>query len=816
MTKPKIDKGTSKGVSKEDCLALGEKALSSFTGDELNDYVSEVFNLATTYKDVRGKAAIDRAMKEINKTTMEDLFHECTVKANNTYKFEDKANLIREKKATVRSMLDYRGKRQSDTVIAAQNSARSTLSDTIYNDNWTKEKEAHLYDKKNDIDTYNALDGRDASPQAKEIAKMIEEFRDKRNAESVRSNAIPIDHLSKFKYLAHTHDATAIMNGGNNLVKRAKNLMRGVKTAINAKESWINYIKERLDLPAMFEGSKGVNKDGSLNHDYIDKTLGNTFENITTGKSELFTRSIVANDRDAVRRKQKMFLYFKDWRSWGEYNERYGKGSLVEALHDDMMQSGGKIGMADMMGDSPASMFMDLNKVQVETGVDLAPWDTLQSWNFKNENTFKYLMGANPKSVRPDVTNFISGMKSFTSAVKAPWITISSITDYSHQAEFLGRQGISRFRAMGELMANMFNNKLGGILYKDRKILAKQFKLMLDSHIGQSARMIDAQNVGSFMNRVSDKIFKFWLVDTNDKASLTSVLHLMSDNMGRNAKKSWDSMNPHLRRQMEEHGFTESEWDLLRTKTKKGLFCLDNVNDLTEQELKEYHEKSRSDAPLTQLKNDLYRKLYSYFDVAAQNSILNPSAFTKANTFGNAVPGTLMGELWGIISQFKSYPMTTMDRVWMQGFENAQGKMAKLMFATRLMAMTMPLSFLSTWFSNWAQGKSMPDMDDPKFWASMALPGFGVFMSIMDPKNQNKDLLFNTMRSPSMALIGNMLSAPLSLISGDTDAAAKRFKGAMKSLNPAGSVPFFTPFINEMLGSEESYLQPGQRQIYGA
>ena len=225
MAKPKIDKGT--GQSKEDCLAIGEKALASFTGDELSDYVSKVYSKARSYQDVKGIAAIKRAMQEVNKESMEDLFHECAATANNTYKFNDLANLIRSGKTDLRNVLVPRGKSQGKSLDGAQKAGRATLYDSFFDKTWNQQKEAFITDKKNDISTYDALDGKDARPEAKEMAKAIERYRDVRNAEMVRSNALPIEHLSQYKYLDHNHDSSKMMNGGENIVQRAKNLMIG-------------------------------------------------------------------------------------------------------------------------------------------------------------------------------------------------------------------------------------------------------------------------------------------------------------------------------------------------------------------------------------------------------------------------------------------------------------------------------------------------------------------------------------------------------------------------------------------------------------
>lgn len=820
MAKPKVDKGT--GLSKEDCIALGKKALSSFTDDELHDYVSEVYAKAKTYQDVTGIAAIKKAIGEISQQAKEDLFHQCTKTANNVAKFEPKADLIRSGKSDLRNILVPRGKGQGQSLDGAQKAGRATLYDSFFDETWNQEKEAMLINKKNDISVYDALDGKDASPEAKTVAKHVERYRDVRNSESVRSNAVDIEHLSQYKYLDHLHDESKMMNGGANIVQRAANIARGKKSLFKPKEAWLNYVKERLNLEAMFEGSKGVGIDGELDHAYIDQILGRTYDNIINGRSEMFTRSLVANDREAVKRKKRMFLYFKDWRSWGEYNEKYGQGSLVDALMADIRKSGGRIGTADFMGTNPHGMFMDLKKMQLEVQPEIPMEEgflakgkkKLSAWDKNNEYNFNYLLGANPSSVRPTLTNFMASLRSFITANRAPYISLTSITDQSHILEYIGHYGVNRAKGQLTLMATLFNNKMADISFPERKIFAKQMAYLLKSHIGFMAKALDSQSVGSWMNHIGEGMFKLFGTKAIDEGHLTSALWLMSDNIARHSDRAWESIPDAMRQQFEDFNISKEEWNLLRGKTKNRLFSVDNVDSLTDKELREYYETTDKSIPLTQLRNELYRKVYSMFDVAAQNCILNPTSFSRANIYGDMVPGEYKTEVLRHVMNMKSFSMEYIDRVWRQGLNRNPGLTPKLMFAMRLMAMSMPLAAMSSWFYNFSQGKST-DLTDPKFLIDSALPGMGMFLNILDPKKNRTDLMFGLARSPSMTLISNMVQAPMSLIHGDTKAAKKHFAKAIKYLLPYETIPFLAPFIRDMLG-EKSYLQPGQHQLFGA
>jgi hypothetical protein len=818
MVKPKIDKGTGSGMSKEDCLALGEKALSEFTGDELQGYVSSVFQRAKQ-SSLKGQAAIKQAMKEINDEQKAVLFHDCARKANNVAIYDDKAKAIESGKTEIREMLDYRGKNQGNTVVAAQNAARSRMINSFFDETWSHEEEDFSYNNDNSADIMNALDGKNASPMAKKIAARVEKYRATRNAASVKSGVISIEHLSNYKYLDHNHDPVAMMNGGMNMVQKAKNLLRGIKSNIDAKAAWVNDIVDRLDLKAMFDGTKGIDLDGNVDMNYVRGVLENTYENITTGKNDIFTKSIVANDREAVKKKMRMFLLFKDWKSWSGYNEKYGQGDFAKALITDMMKSGGKIGMAESFGDSPLHMFTDLKKIEQKQGRAKPFYETDRSYNLKNELTFQRLLGANPTSVRPGLTEFLAGFRSLTSMNRLLNIAILSLPDQAQGFEYVGRFGVNRFKGMGYFLANTLNNKLGQLAFPERQEIARQFKLLSDAHLGYIQSSLKSRNVGQFFNRVTSKVLKGVGMEAMDNGNKISAMTLISDQLGKYSSTGWDSLPDALRKQLSNHNITPQEWDLLRKKTKsiygKKLFTTDNASKLTDAELREHHASLEKKVPLTQLKNDLYRKIYSMFDTASQNTILSPGEFTRANMAGSNTPGTFMGELWTAISQFKQYPVDYLDRVWNQGFKNADGMMSKTAFAMRMMVMTLPLSFISTWMGYYAKGKTLPDMDDPKFWTGLALPGMGVFLSILNNGGGNDNLLFNLGRSPSIGLIQNMLGAAMAEVHGDQKAAAKKFKKAMRYLLPVDTIPFISPFLREGLG-DRPYLEHGQKQVYGA
>lgn len=807
MAKKKVDKGT-----RQDCLSIGEAALASFTRDELQNFVNEVMQRAESYQDIKGQAAIDRAIDELSNESAKALFDDCKITANNVEKVSRLRELIENKKIDMRQLMTPRGKgNQSNNIWESQRAAKGKLADSFFRD-MTSEEQNYLFDPKNTMDIASAMDGATASDMGKSIAEKMKRYIETRNAESVRTDALAARFISDYRYLDHFHDPSAMINGGKNVIQRAMNLLKGVKDTISdPKQAWVGFIKQHLDPENPIAGAN-VKDDAERLHSILE----GIYDNIVEGRNRVSTSSIVVNDLEAIRKKQLLKLNFKDWRSFSEYNQKYGHGNLVGALIADIQGSGSRIGMADMLGSSPRHAYLDLAKAQEKAGIP----GRLPSPGLYFRNTdyiFQSLTGMNQRSVAPKVTNFFANLRALTSTVRLLKLGALSTPDIAHGVAYLGRFGNDFFQDFGYYLTNLWNNPVGNLVFSDRKMIAKQFKMMVDSHLGYVARMIDSNNAGQMMNRFTSGIFKITLLDALDKGNKVSTLHLMAKTLGRHSETAWERLPEDFRTQLANHNLTEPEWNLLRQKTQGKLFTLDNVEGLSDAELRSLG----GDTPLLNRRSDLYRKVYALFDNAAQQVVLSPTAWTRGMLYGGTSPGTLHGEFVRTVTQFKMYPVDYIDRVWAQGLRNADGMYAKLAFATRLLGATLPLSYLSVWFDYASQGKTMPDpqymsaAQKLRFYMSIAMPGTGMFLGVMDPRNQNRDLLWSTLRSPSAALIGDSLSTLLAASTGDFKKAKKELGNVGRALTPIDTIPGISPLLREALG-DKPYLQPGQRQIYGA
>lgn len=800
-------------LSKE-CIELANEALSRFTYEELTTYANKVFKKAAELGDKTGTDSVEEAIKWVNDKETQALFEHCKVTANNTLKVTARIEEIKNKTADVRSQLVRRYNNLSNNVESSQRAAKQQLASNFFK-NITKEEFSYFSDKNNDEDVARAFDGKDASPLARSLAKKLKEYIEYRNAETVLSDALTLSEIRMDRFLKHNHNQTKMINGQKSLVASAHALLKKHEIT-DAKELWVRTIKPLLNLKDMFSETDAVDDlFGTIDDAKVDEILRRSFDNITTGKSTIFTKSGVMNDREAVRRKRQMFFIFKDMESFSKYNSVYGTGDLFTALRSDIEGSGNRIGMAKILGDNPHGAYLDLTDAQRK----YAPHGNL--WYKHNELFFKEVMGENKAAVSPKLATFASNVRSLTTMARLLKITIQSLSDLHAGAVFAKRWGYSYWSSYGEFFKNSFNL----IPSEERSYVAELFKFSVDNHLGYIGKFIDANTTGELMSKATNQYFRKLGMEALDKGNKVSILSIMSRHLANHSHLKLADLPKAMQLQLNKFGLTEAEWDLLRkknTRLQSGqmMFTTDNVNALTADELKSLYENSDKSVPLYELKNNLFRKVHAIFDVAAENAVISPGAWTRAWVTGGFAPGTGWGELMRTITQFKSYAITYMDRVLAQGWRDSEGVSGKMLWATQMATAVLPLSYMSMMFDNFAKGLTPPDpslmsaSEQEQFWMGLLMPSLGVFLGILDPDNQDSDLVLSLFASPTTRLLSNTAAVGLALGRGDTKAAGKSFGKMANYMAPIQSPPFLGPYLDAALG-REAYLQPGQEHIYG-
>jgi hypothetical protein len=795
-------------ISKE-CIEEAFKALKNFPKEELEDYVRDVFTRAKSYDDVQNIRAFDRAIKEINDERMKSYFSDATQKARNVKLFEKNAKLLREGKADMRGLLAARGKYLSENISVSQKAEFEKIIQTTLGDLTHEEVEYFSSGQFSEV-ICDIFDGKKIDdPVGKKIAAKLDEYFKYRESNLVLSGAMKFEEINGDRYFRASHDSTKIINGGKSLRKIAVERVTKKYSLGENRLGWRNYIKKFLNLETTFQHTDAMDINGQLNMGQVDKILDRIFNNITSGKSEIFTRSVVANDREAVAKKSRMFFKWENLRAQYEYNKTYGRNDLFGMFMADAQATANKIGAAKMWGDNPYTMYNDLRKVQEEINPKGGFW-----WR-NTDNYFKAVMNQDKLSQAPTLTNFMANLRTIATMARLPFIAIDSTSDIAYIASFAQRMGIDYSKAW----LNQFTHIFDSFPNEERMRIAKLFKTSIDSHLGYMGRWTEINNASDLLNKISTKYFKINMLESFDRGNKIGMMHLMSKHLAENSSKRFDDLSPELQRWIKKF-IDKDEWDLLKKNNQNGLFTTENVNNLTDAEIKAHHAKGGRDIPLSDVRDDLYRKVHAMFTIASENAVLSPTEFERAFLLQGTNPGTIPGEMLRMFTHFKMYTLAYIDRVLIQGLREADTASQKLMWATSMLAGTIPLSVMSMYLHHLSQGLTMPDwslMNVPeryKFLMGVLAPSLSIFSGLLDPKNQNGSMIWSLLGSPSATLIGNSLSAPLALIEGDPARAAKSLGKAANYVFPIQTTPVISPIIRQALGTE-AHLEPGQTHIFG-
>jgi hypothetical protein len=364
---------------------------------------------------------MDKAIQEVNDEHLQAFFEEALVTQNNMRKFDALADTLITKNINLRSLLAQRHTNLDQNLPAYQKAAQQRLFKALFQ-GMSDEELSYLQNKGNDISIARALDGKPAPELAKKLAKKINEYMDVRNPELIISNALRLREVNKDRFIRAVHDAGLLNQGGRSTAKfyRLKN-----KEKDTSKQRWIQFIKSQLDLEKTF----GQN----LPRNEIEHRLSSIFNKITMGKSEIFTRSVVANDRKAVEKKAHLFFYWKDHESFLNYSREYGKGNLFQALVGDLNSSANKIGTAELMGDAPLSVYNDLRSVQQKK----SPKSAL--WYEHTDRILKQSLQQDQTAVSPTLAAFGANIRSLGAIARLPTIVLRSLPDASYIASFAQR-----------------------------------------------------------------------------------------------------------------------------------------------------------------------------------------------------------------------------------------------------------------------------------------------------------------------------------------------------------------------------------------
>lgn len=776
---------------KNECIDEARKALNHFTNDELEEYIRKVISETKALKARNVPFPREMAIQNMNNELLASMLEDSARSARDIGKWDAKKPKM-DMGVKPKSFLDKTKVNTDDNIETASNASKQLLSNDGFGE-MTKEHLDVLVDGKADDAIAAVASGKEhGDPIIKKLGKALDEYITKRNARLIRSDAMKPSEMSQDRFFRNSYDASKMVKMG--------------------KANWVQLHKSLINIEETFKHSRAMNLDGELDEAIVDEMIGNTYDNIVEGNGALFTKATTARDSDMIERTRRMFYKYKDWEAWQQGNKLYGQGSLMKAWLMDINTSSKQIGMAEVMGTQPLKMWNEMRHYQVAKS---PPTSSEKAEMYFSDALFNYMLGANRGAYDPKLANFGESIRTIGGMARLGKLVLRSIPDISNVGAAAMRSGNGYWAPMLDSIVNAFNL----LPSEDRKILAKQMSAVIDTHAGTVSRYVDVTGMGGALNKLSNKFFYYTALDAWDRGNKLSAMVPIMRGFGKASVQAFEKLNRQRQAYLRRFNISEHEWDALRSKTADRRFTLDNVDKMTDAEMRELWEKGDKVLPYSEYRGALYRKVFAMFDTAHEFAVLNPTAFSRMVTTFNTRAGTRPGEIVRSIMEFKGYPLQFMRRIVVGGMQDMDSYQGKFMYALNMALGTIMLTQLSDALNAISNGLTPPDPrkmskgEAAKYYAKMMAGGAGIFGTILTNPKDLKTAGGQFIATPSLKLVADPFVAGLSLINGDLKGAKRAVKDWVNNANPIATTYITSPFVDAILGNKP-YMEPGQQQLF--
>lgn len=423
----------------------------------------------------------------------------------------------------------------------------------------------------------------------------------------------------------------------------------------------------------------------------------------------------------ANRGSQSREIHFKDGEAYLQYLREFGTGSMYDAMMGHLGGLSRDIGLVERYGPNPES--------QIKLQADLAQrTDGGPKRVFGNhaEAYWQVLNGASGQAKSARIAQVGMHIRNIQVFGKLAQSVISSITDTGTYFVTAGFNKLPYFDAL---------KNLGTVITPDTRAFLNTHGMIADSMISDLSRWT-AENISqSWSGQLANATMRLSLMNAWTDTMRRAFQLTMMEGMGRMRKTDWADLTQYDRWRMEQKGLDAADWQVLQA---------------AQPVVHRGAEHITPDAIYATGNPRAGEVVAKYLGLIADESevgILNPDLATRAiTTAGGSQRGTIDGELWRSMAQFKSFPIAMVARHWRRMMETPQGLEGAPLIANRaayagaLMVSLTALGAVAFQTKQLISGKDPVDMTTTKFWTRAMAQGGGLgFMGDMLLSDTSED-----------------------------------------------------------------------------
>lgn len=528
-----------------------------------------------------------------------------------------------------------------------------------------------------------------------------------------------------------------------------------------ASQAWRDYVRPRLDRARMIDAETGQPFDDAA----LDAALDGVFRTIRTEGWEGRSLGVMGGSKLANRHGDHRFLIFRDADAWLEYQDRFGTGTVYDAMMGHLERMSRDIAHLEILGPNPAATVKWLSDL-VEQQRQVTPDSKVAGQAPKGffigiDEMYASTSGALSAPVNPRVAEVMGSVRSTLVAAQLGSAMLSAVTDVGWTVMARIHRGLPVTGTALDL-ARMFAKSERREAVRTGLIAEEASRLLAAQN-----RYADEQAVGRKAAWLAERTMKLSLLSPWTQAGKWAFGRGMASTMGSVADRPLEQVPRAFQRMLREYGVDSAAWDQIRSTPLRDDGFLEPI-DIADPHLRD--------------------RMLGMVLTETDAAVPSVTATGRAMLQFGLRPGEFGGELLKSLGQYKSFGATL---VLMQGGRilALKGGANRLAYLAGVTTIGTSLGLLSLWMRDLRNGEDPSPINATTLGRSwLQGVGFGVFGDFLKASTSERGGTFGeTLAGPTAGLItdagrfgvGNVAQAVTRLADGP---ALKR-DGTAKSWN---------------------------------
>lgn len=587
------------------------------------------------------------------------------------------------------------------------------------------------------------------------------------------------------------------------------------------RDQWVAFIDKELNWNKTAGGEFALPKELEADKVFIEQLtvkrrefLERSYDAIITGKRGSMERTELEKSfkgpANLAKKESASALFtFRNSDAWYDYDQKFGRASLREAFFQDLNTSFRSTALMDKFGNNPEAMYKRvLDRAEKEFKNDPKKLARLRRRSRTWISMYEEVTGNVNLGSHTTTAQIGYATRALQTMAKLGGTVIAALADVAFISANRNYQGRSILDSWGDALQAPFKGMGRGPMRDMADRLGAGFEGQLGDFY---ARFNANEDVPGRLSKLMNVYFKLNLLQPWTESSKRGVTLMISNDLGREASKSFNDLGEDLQRILRIYGFDSAKWDKIRTGVETApdgrvYLMPGNIEDLS-------------------LRENFFQLLVTESD----NSVITPGARERAILRQGYRPDEPAGQAIRFFTQFKAFGVTAISKplgrqiygkgaygIGAAGMKDQLKKgMGANMGLVNLMVGTTVMGYFVMQLKEMAKGREPRENNMATFFAAMLQGGgMGIYGDFLfSETSRYGGGALQTLAGPLITDVSEAIDlynrARNSLTGGDDDVSGDLLR-LVKRNTPFGNIFYTKPVLDYLLWYQlQESINPG-------